>query len=337
MTDEELETRLCRVTDREKVHLSHPGQLSDRYQNMKTTVMDGRKVYVFRYDILFHGENITINRESRFTPVPEHIHDIIEMTYVWRGQCRQTISGRKVTLQEGDAVLLDMNTVHAMEPLSENDIVIAVIMEPEFLTRELYGTLSSSGVVSGFLVDALTEGQKKHRYLLFRRDEKQALKIRETMNTLLKEYYGDQPGRSVYIRSLMSILFTLLLRTMQSTADSGDSAKDNALFLSILRYIEKNYKTCTLEETAAHFGFHPNYLSAYLKKHSGRTYKDWVISERMMQAGILLRDGSLPVEVIAQQTGYDNIGFFYRKFKEYYHLSPAQYRAKFRPSGDENA
>ena len=125
----------------------------------------------------------------------------------------------------------------------------------------------------------------------------------------------------------MIILFSQLLRMYQKhpLAEPNDS-NNNEMLLLILRYIESNYLTATLNSVADIFGFHPNYLSSYVKKHTGKSFKELLITQRMIQAGFFLKNTNMPVLEIIREIGYENQGFFYKKFQEYYHMSPIEYR-----------
>ena len=57
-------------------------------------------------------------------------------------------------------------------------------------------------------------------------------------------------------------------------------AKSQWKIVDILDYLEANYLTVTLQSTADHFGFHPTYLSAFIKKETGRTFKELVIPQK---------------------------------------------------------
>lgn len=56
----------------------------------------------------------------------------------------------------------------------------------------------------------------------------------------------------------------------------------------------------------------PNYLSGYIHKHTGKTFKSLIQEQRMMLATRLLSNSDLPVTDIALQAGYENITFFTR-------------------------
>ena len=48
----------------------------------------------------------------------------------------------------------------------------------------------------------------------------------------------------------------------------------------------------------------------------------------MLNAANYLKNSNLPIYEISEKSGYNNLTFFYKKFKEYYGLSPQEYRYK---------
>ena len=71
-----------------------------------------------------------------------------------------------------------------------------------------------------------------------------------------------------------------------------------------------------------------NYVSTLLKKNTGYTYIQLIQTQKLKSAATLLKTTSMPVTAIANQAGYENISFFYKKFQERYHCSPNEYRLR---------
>ena len=132
---------------------------------------------------------------------------------------------------------------------------------------------------------------------------------------------------SIRIDAYMIVLFCEILRQYRSQSFSP-KAKSQWKIVDILDFLEANYLTVTLQSTADHFGFHPNYLSAFIKKETGHTFKELVILQKMCQACFYLTNTDFPIYEIAQKVGYDNLGFFYRKFTELYHMTPQEFRER---------
>ena len=100
--------------------------------------------------------------------------------------------------------------------------------------------------------------------------------------------------------------------------------------LELLSYIEKNYETCTLPEMGKAFGMHGNYLTALLKEKTGRSFVEHVQEQRLKKARMLLETTELPLSELIPLCGYNNMNFFYRKFREAEGCTPAQYRKEHR-------
>lgn len=89
-------------------------------------------------------------KNSRFNPVPEHIHPYIEINYVYSGQCPQVIDGKPVTLMKNQVLLIDTNCPHSIEALGEDDIMISIIVKTDFLRDHMFSQFSKDSILSRF-------------------------------------------------------------------------------------------------------------------------------------------------------------------------------------------
>ena len=105
-----------------------------------------------------------------------------------------------------------------------------------------------------------------------------------------------------------------------------DSRDENAVF-SALQYIETSYRSGTLEEIATRLQMPPYTLSRLLTRHTGANFKQLLQQRKLQQAVYLLTNTRMSADAIIESVGYENSSYFYRKFKEKYGCSPAQYRA----------
>jgi AraC-like DNA-binding protein len=110
-----------------------------------------------------------------------------------------------------------------------------------------------------------------------------------------------------------------------AAAGRDESGRAASLVAGMLGYIERSFAVCSLEEVAARFHVSPNYASALLKQHVGKTYRQLVQERRLVRAVELLRAGAT-AEAAAHAVGYENMSFFYRKFRAAYGCTPAKYR-----------
>lgn len=324
MDKRELDTFLFQYTDSEKRHMLTDRQvLSKRYDSIPKIQFQDREVYLFTFSKLFEGNYVCVNKESRFTYIPEHIHTVIEFVYVYSGNCTQVINGKRVTITQGDICMLDTSVPHSVEYLDKDDIIISIEMQKEYLTRGFLLRLGDDGIINRFLANTLSMNTAHDQYLLFKKQKEN--QIHSILQNILCEYYDPQFCSDKVIDAYMILLFCEILRQYRHQQISS-TQRGSQNIIEILNYIENNYATTSLKDTAAHFGFHPNYLSSYIKRNTGHSFKELVIMQKMFQASFYLINTDLPVYEIASRVGYDNLGHFYRKFEALYKMKPQTYR-----------
>lgn len=319
----ELDAYLRKITKSEQYHLDHPNELSHRYQDIATTIMDGKEMYEFSFNSVLKDENISMMKESRFAKIPLHCHKVIEINYIYSGQCTQIINGEKITLQTGDVCLLDRNTPHSIMETGENDIIITIDMRKKYFTDGFLQRLSSQGIISKFLVNAIQDNTERKQYIYFYTNNDEEL--RWTFDRMLCEYYDEDKSNEV-IDAYMIIVLSKLLKIFKQHHFSNYKVDKSVLILDILQYLEINYMTTSLAEAAEHFNFNPTYFGNYIKKNTGKTFKELIIQKKMTTACYYLVNTDTPIYQIAEEVGYENLGFFYKKFKDKYDVTPQEYR-----------
>jgi AraC-like DNA-binding protein len=74
------------------------------------------------------------------------------------------------------------------------------------------------------------------------------------------------------------------------------------------------------------FKYHPNYISAVLKKATGKSFVDLLQIQRLNKAALYLANSDSPIPEIAEEVGYSSVSFFYKKFNEIFLQTPKEYR-----------
>ncbi|NLM65631.1 MAG: AraC family transcriptional regulator [Enterococcus sp.] len=261
-----------------------------------------------------------IKKHSRFQDYPIHSHDWIEFNYMYSGQCLQIINNEPHLLYEGQVLLLDAKTIHKIEPLGENDILINLIIPKYYLTANFFNRFSSDSVLTTFFIEAITKGMRHDRFIHFSSEKHRRLQF--FFKELLCEWFDRSSAFTDICESLLSLIISELVNIYQySYTNDADQLRKNPI-IPIMKYIEKNYSDVTLSELSNQFNLNPNYLSNLLKKHTGYSYKKIVIKQRILAADRFLLSTDMDIVEISQQVGFENINFFYQKFKEVYGVTP---------------
>jgi AraC family transcriptional regulator, melibiose operon regulatory protein len=326
MEHNELDTYLRTFSKRELEFLNHT-ITTNHYDSSDPIDLNGKKVIVFKPQNDLSLEKIQINKHTRFAEVPMHIHTWIEINYVYSGSCTQIINDQTIILSKGQICLIDTGTPHAILATGEDDIIINILIPRELLSTSFLSRLSHKGIISDFLLNAISQNQNHNHFIVFHSEQNK--KIPRLMNDLLCEYFDKTPYFDEIIESYMIIIFTELLRVFKYDSHQQHTKNLNETsIINILQYIENNYQTCTLVSTAAYFNYNPSYFSTLIKKNTGKSFKELIRIQRLTYASLLIEKTSDPIYEIANTVGYENLNFFYKKFKEYFGLSPSEYRLK---------
>lgn len=114
--------------------------------------------------------------------------------------------------------------------------------------------------------------------------------------------------------------------------DSGKKTEDmNLEPLEVIKlikdYVEKNYSSeISISMFSEKYFFSKEYLSKTFKREYGYGIYEYALKLRMERAKELLSDPSLQIKDISDRLGYSNSNYFSKAFKNYYNISPTEFR-----------
>ncbi len=100
---------------------------------------------------------------------------------------------------------------------------------------------------------------------------------------------------------------------------------------TVKEYIRENYRTASLEDAALLVHFSTAYLSSTFKAAAGISFSDYLLKIRMEKALELLADDKRKLYDVADAVGYMNPKNLSRNFKDYYKITPQEYRMGKKP------
>ncbi|MFB5676369.1 AraC family transcriptional regulator [Paenibacillus terreus] len=328
MNHKQLDRHLRQFDEIEKIQVVTRRNINDL--GVEMLPQPGTNVFRMKGEFFFKKNPVFISKHHRFANMPLHNHDFIEINYVYSGECRQVINGREVKLAQGQCCLLDVDVPHSIAPLEENDIIINIIMKHETVSQLFFSRLHQHGLVYDFLANAVVENRRHDRYILFHSEDNENLQY--LIKNMICEFMDPREYSQDMLKHYIPLVFTELMRVYQHDKNFElEHQTRRGSIVDILEYIEAHYNDCTLTELAQRFNFNPNYLGNMIKERTGRTFLEWVQSQRMIRAGEQLRLTDKQIHEVAAEVGYEGISFFNRKFKEHYGVTPGQYRKREQP------
>lgn len=114
-----------------------------------------------------------------------------------------------------------------------------------------------------------------------------------------------------------------------SAESKGESPSYHQQLIRVVQeYIRNNVRDATLEDAAVLVNLSPNYLSRIYKERTGHSFTDYLVETRMQKAAEFLRGIEYRHYEIAYMVGYENPKNFSRAFKQYYKVTPKEYRER---------
>ena len=286
----------------------------------RSLYMDGSRDVISGEKLLEPGKLIVIRPHTRFVAFPEHTHDYVEMVYMCRGTTTHRVNGREIVLREGELLMLGQNARQSIEPAGAVDLAVNFIVRPSFFTATLPYLGQEETPLRRFVVSCLT-GENEALYLHYRVED--VLPVQNLIENLLYSLMENIPNRRDILQMTMGLLFAQLLNHTGSL--QFETQEQNAV-VSVLRYIEENYRSGSLTGLAGRLHYETSSLSRLIRRKTGKNYTELLQEKRLSQALWLLRNTDGNVDDIARAVGYENMTYFHRLFRERYGLTPRRCR-----------
>lgn len=314
---EELLKELRKITPEEEKLLAGKSEIEKAlYMSSETDIIDAGK-------LLEAGKVIEIRTHTRFVHFPKHTHNYIEVIYMCCGSTHHIINDEDVILQQGELLFLSQNATQEIYPAGEEDIAVNFIVLPEFFEYGLNMMEPEENQLRSFVIDCLKGEREAAGYLHFKVTD--VLPVQNLVENLIWTLWNKQPNKRRTNQATMGLLFLQLMNcTEKLVTDEG--AGQQKLMISVLSYIENNYKEGELTELANSLHYDVYWLSREIKNRTGKTYTELIQAKRLGQAAYLLSATGLSVAEVSEAVGYDNISYFHRIFQKKYGTTPRKYR-----------
>ncbi|WP_158606907.1 AraC family transcriptional regulator [Paenibacillus ginsengarvi] len=261
--------------------------------------------------------------------VKPHWHDHIELVKVVKGRVLVTLDQDQFEAGEEDIVFINSRQIHSIRSLTDRqDRINGIIFDKFFVTNFLEGFDSmhachlfvSAGACSGRL--SISPGDPIWSDL------------NEGMEAAKHEFNGKRLCYEMAIKSSIYRILTAVIRSywQPGAPIAGAIAGRNEHKLSLIRpalnYIEEHIaEPVSVDVLCKASNVSPNYLSRLFKEVVGVTITRYLTSTRIHLAKRMLAGRELTVTEIAERSGFCNIHYFGKKFKEETGFSPSEFRS----------
>ena len=115
-------------------------------------------------------------------------------------------------------------------------------------------------------------------------------------------------------------------KALSTLSINQENIQDKQTKRSIETLIEQNLTNVTMSDIAKHLGYSLVYTGVLVKTLFGKTYKELLLDKRLEKAKQLLTKSKLSIGEIIKTIGYENEGYFRKKFTQKFGKKPLEYR-----------
>jgi len=225
-----------------------------------------------------------------------------------------------ITVCEGECYIGQPYAGYALHRESEKDfIIIGILIQKDMFFRSFLPILSSNARLFHFFLNPQTN-EFSDEFIRLKFDDDSS--ISSLLEMMITEYADKKEDTQAILKPLVLALFMLVARQYAISNKEPEKAR---LSDQIVQYMGEHTDIVTLKDIAAHFSYHPNYISTLLHKELGKSFSEILLEQRMERAAALLKETTLTIEEIALMLGYSNSSNFHKAFRGYYGTSPREY------------
>lgn len=283
-------------------------------ETLRETVCHGSDEYPFKY----YNEDIWL---FDFHCIDWHWHSEVEFVFIEKGTAEFLVGSGRYVLTEGTGIFINSQVIHRFEA-SESVIIPNIVFSPSLLSAEdsliyrkyIQPLLDSS--VECLIFSPEVPWQKevlKNLLLVFDVQDTESIGEIKTVELLLKIW------ETVYENANIS----------ESIPVAKATAHTQAQLQIMMQYIHKNYSEhITLADIAQTVSVSKSSALNIFNKYLRISPVSYLINYRLKRAAKLLASTDSSIYSIASNTGFENVGYFCRSFKELFGVTPSEYRKK---------
>ncbi|WP_141500024.1 AraC family transcriptional regulator [Paenibacillus luteus] len=275
------------------------------------------------YGNVYHDSNVSITPDYK----TGGIHPTHELLYLASGSFQLHWLGQQYEVSSSSLFILTPNTPHDL--IIHSKKAVFWYIELTGIEEESY----LSKLQNILLWNRLQSGLDPH----FTSAPLLQLCLSEISQMLDMKIHDQFCGEQLLLLNVQKIL--LLVRgalelygkdmklSNSSTALSSGYSLSKEVIKTLACYMESTYKSkITLNDLTRISNFQATYLIKRFKEETGFTPIDYLLELRMEAAKTYLSTTEMPIQKVAEETGYPNIHHFSGEFKRKTGLSPTNWR-----------
>ncbi len=266
----------------------------------------------------FHINHVTRPQEA----LRLHSHDYYQVYFILGGQLIHHTETGSAPLSYGEVFIIPPNMPHYIE--AEPDTVDFYSMS--FLPSFFPENNSGNRLIADFLYYLKTATAEKilPKFSL-RHDD---IIFAETIfNRIMNEFSAERTAKNEMLYEYVSLLLTMFARIyfeQETLALRSEANKETVIHC--IAYIQNHFdEDITLDEITKHSAMSKTRFCNLFNSITGTSFKNYLNMFRIKKASEMILTGE-KLSAVSTRCGYNDFSTFYRNFKKYMSVSPAEYQ-----------
>ena len=268
------------------------------------------------YPFQYYYDNLEL---FDFHCIEWHWHREFEFLYVESGKVLCGIGEKQIILSEGDAIFINSKILHRFYA-SSGGVIPNFVCMPEFIAPE------NSLVYKKYILPIISSNMA---FQCFQSAEPWQARIIQIMIKIMETQENEiirELSTLALLQNLWLIFYENVKLSDKEKMQTVDEAAQKRVQL-MMQYIHENYKHgLSLNEIASHIGVSKSTALHLFQRFLHTTPVNYLIEYRLQAASRLLKNMNKKVKTIAYESGFHNVDYFCRLFKNRYHVTPSEYR-----------
>lgn len=259
--------------------------------------------------------------------VVPHWHEEMEWIYFQKGDFPVWINTKEYQVHTPAFMCIHPEELHALI-LEKDGIESAVVFPVDILCFERYDAAEAK------VLGPLAEGKLRMPVLCQSGDAafEELSACYKEIEQMLRQMKEQKNMLYLNIKAKMLELIAvaykhdLLTRQVREGREEAGTVEN---LKKVLQYIGEHYSSpIRLSELAELVNMNEQYFCRYFKKNIGKTITEYINVIRVEKAATALAETEDKIIDIASACGFDNTGYFIRRFKKEKGMTPSEYRKK---------
>lgn len=259
----------------------------------------------------FHKYELDVIRNHRMVHYDTHMHDELELLYIFEGSQTVMADGKQYGLNKGSCLAIFPNQPHSYIrpsdlPKDNEGAESVMLFIPAQMLYSLYPDMHGCNTGNCMLTEDMIS---EDAVLGFNK-------------------IPEEKSLNAQLGWAQIILSNVIPQLSVTKVSAGNNPEIVSL---IMRYVSENYlSSLTLEMLSEVLGISKYKISRIFSDKIKMSFRSYLGMLRSNHAAQLINTSNEALAKIAEQSGFESERSFYRVFKEIYGISPADYRRMVR-------